>query len=87
MPPNPFSKTETFIRLPLLFRVNVGRCSFLIITGKSWLKNLYIEIIFHSTTTNENRLIIEIQPEEKIDLVIQAKFRHGFIFLFRPSQF
>jgi len=33
----------------------------------------YIEIIFHSTTTNENRLIIEIQPEEKIDLVIQAK--------------
>lgn len=72
---NPFSKTETFIRLPLY--ISSKRWSgvpFWIITGKKLAQKIsYIEIIFHSTTTNENRLIIEIQPEEKIDLVIQAK--------------
>ena len=72
---NPFSKTETLICLPLY--VSSKRWSgvpFWIITGKKLAQKIsYIEIIFHSTTPNENRLIIEIQPEEKIDLVIQVK--------------
>ena len=72
---NPFSKTETLIRFPLY--VSTERWSgvpFWIITGKRLAKKIsYIEIIFHSTTSNENRLIIEIQPEEKIDMVIQVK--------------
>ncbi|NLJ48258.1 MAG: hypothetical protein GX428_01525 [Candidatus Atribacteria bacterium] len=72
---NPFSKTETFIRLPLY--ISSKRWSgvpFWIITGKKLAQKIsYIEIVFHSTTSNENRLIIEIQPEEKIDLVIQVK--------------
>ena len=71
----PFSHTETLIRLPLYISTKrwLG-VPFWIITGKKLAKKIsYIEVVFHSTTSNENRLIIEIQPEEKIDLVIQVK--------------
>jgi len=71
----PFSQTETLISLPLF--IPTRRWSgvpFWMVTGKKMAeKKSSIEVVFRSSTQVANRLIIEIQPEEKIDLVIHAK--------------
>ena len=71
----PHSQTETFISLPLYLPTPRWKeVPFWIVTGKKMAeKKSYIEVVFRSSIEVKNRLIIKIQPEEKIDLIIHTK--------------
>ena len=72
---NPYSWKETFFFLPLFLETERWRgVPFYLASGKRMAeKRSYLEVIFSSTTPSPNRLIIEIQPEERIDLVIHVR--------------
>lgn len=72
---NPHSQVETLVYLP--FYLSSKRWQgvpFRMLTGKKMAeRESYIEVVFHSHFPEDNRLRIEIQPEERIDLLIRAK--------------
>ena len=72
---NPHSVTETLIRLPLFIEnPRWHGVPFRLLTGKKMAeKRSFVEAIFHSVTPLPNRLRIEIQPEERIDLFVNVK--------------
>lgn len=72
---NPHSHTETLVSLPLfLDHSRWWGIPFRMLTGKKMAKKRsFIEVIFRSVASYPNRLLIEIQPEERIDLFINVK--------------
>ncbi len=72
---NPSSSTETLIHIPIYIENARWRgVPFRMFTGKKMAeKRSFIEVIFHSVTPWPNRLVIEIQPEERIDFYINVK--------------
>ncbi|HSV31254.1 MAG TPA: hypothetical protein VLH40_04425 [Atribacteraceae bacterium] len=69
------STTETLVSLPLFLNSSRWKgVPFRLVTGKKMAeRRSLIEVIFHSVTEQPNRLVIEIQPEERIDLIVNAK--------------
>ncbi len=72
---NPYSLRETFFFLPLFLETERWRgVPFYLASGKRMAeKRSFIEVLFSSTTPSPNRLIIEIQPEERIDLIVHVR--------------
>ncbi|HXL03071.1 MAG TPA: hypothetical protein PK016_08185 [Candidatus Atribacteria bacterium] len=72
---NPHSQVETLVYLPLYISSERWQgVPFRILTGKRMAeRESYIEVVFHSYSPEDNRLRIEIQPEERIDLFIRVK--------------
>ncbi|MGQ9473857.1 MAG: hypothetical protein ACUVQZ_08590 [Candidatus Caldatribacteriaceae bacterium] len=72
---NPHSHTETLVSLPLFIdHPRWWDIPFRMLTGKKMAeKRSFIEVIFRSVASYPNRLLIEIQPEERIDLFINVK--------------
>ncbi|MEN3186502.1 MAG: hypothetical protein ABDK94_03725 [Atribacterota bacterium] len=72
---NPHSHTETLLSIPLFIdSPRWHSVPFRILTGKKMAeRRSFIEAIFHSVMPSPNRLSIEIQPEERIDLFINVK--------------
>lgn len=71
----PHSRVETLVQLPLyLQNPRWSGVPFWLSTGKKLAqKTSFIEVTFNSLTETPNRLLIEIQPEEKIDLIVNVK--------------
>lgn len=69
---NPESRRETFFLFPVFLEVERwGGVPFYLASGKRLaVKTTFIEVLFHSTLSPPNKLRIEIQPEERIDLVV-----------------
>ncbi|NSW75583.1 MAG: hypothetical protein HPY68_02175 [Candidatus Atribacteria bacterium] len=72
---NSHSHTETLVSTTLFIDSPRWRnVPFRILTGKKMAeKRSFIEAVFHSVVPSPNRLSIEIQPEERIDLFINVK--------------
>lgn len=72
---NPSSLRETFFFFPLFLDTERWRgVPFYVASGKKTAqKRSFIEVLFHSVVTPPNRLLIEIQPEERIDLVVSVR--------------
>jgi glucose-6-phosphate 1-dehydrogenase len=72
---NPSSLRETFFFFPLFLDTERWRgVPFYVASGKKTAqKRSFVEVLFHSVVTPPNRLIIEIQLEERIDLVVSVR--------------
>lgn len=72
---NPHSQIETLVYLPLYISSERWQgVPFRMLTGKRMAeRESFLEVVFHSHFPEDNLLRIEIQPEERIDLLIRVK--------------